>query len=236
MVSDDGCSLGPGRTAVPVCAVRSTAGARRGPRGAGPYWNARVGNSARAECTAKFPSEPHDPAGRCVRPVSCCLVRQCGGGCAAQTRGAGDVLKDEFESPPGAGDWFANMRNEKLIFDLRTDELVPKDEAGGLRYDPASPRGSFGSPGAPGRIRTCDPRIRSPTLYPAELRAQSVGTSRGWAILARPLQGLRVSISSICAEAESPAESGGSRAPSRQRSMEASSWINAGQSTGLTRW
>jgi hypothetical protein len=29
------------------------------------------------------------------------------------------------------------------------------------------------SAGAPGRIRTCDPRIRSPTLYPAELRARA---------------------------------------------------------------
>jgi hypothetical protein len=28
--------------------------------------------------------------------------------------------------------------------------------------------------GAPGRIRTCDPRIRSPPLYPAELRAPGV--------------------------------------------------------------
>ncbi len=27
---------------------------------------------------------------------------------------------------------------------------------------------------APGRIRTCDPRIRSPLLCPAELRAQSI--------------------------------------------------------------
>ncbi len=27
--------------------------------------------------------------------------------------------------------------------------------------------------GTPGRTRTCDPRIRSPTLYPAELRARS---------------------------------------------------------------
>ena len=27
---------------------------------------------------------------------------------------------------------------------------------------------------APGRIRTCDLRIRSPLLYPAELRAQIV--------------------------------------------------------------
>src|SRR5690606_15226701 len=26
--------------------------------------------------------------------------------------------------------------------------------------------------GAPGRIRTCDPRIRNPVLYPAELRAR----------------------------------------------------------------
>jgi hypothetical protein len=29
--------------------------------------------------------------------------------------------------------------------------------------------------GAPGRIRTCDQRIRSPTLYPAELRAPCPG-------------------------------------------------------------
>jgi hypothetical protein len=28
---------------------------------------------------------------------------------------------------------------------------------------------------APGRIRTCDQRIRSPTLYPAELRAPDHG-------------------------------------------------------------
>ena len=28
-------------------------------------------------------------------------------------------------------------------------------------------------PGAPGRIRTCDPRLRRPMLYPAELRARS---------------------------------------------------------------
>ena len=27
--------------------------------------------------------------------------------------------------------------------------------------------------GAPGRIRTCDPRLRRPLLYPAELRAQT---------------------------------------------------------------
>ena len=29
---------------------------------------------------------------------------------------------------------------------------------------------SYGSIGTLGRIRTCDPRIRSPMLYPAELR------------------------------------------------------------------
>ena len=28
--------------------------------------------------------------------------------------------------------------------------------------------------GAPGRIRTCDLRLRRPVLYPAELRARSV--------------------------------------------------------------
>ena len=33
--------------------------------------------------------------------------------------------------------------------------------------------------GAPGRIRTCDPRLRRPLLYPAELRAHSEPCSRG---------------------------------------------------------
>jgi hypothetical protein len=33
-------------------------------------------------------------------------------------------------------------------------------------------RGGIG--GAPGRSRTCDPRIRSPMLYPAELQARAV--------------------------------------------------------------
>ena len=32
--------------------------------------------------------------------------------------------------------------------------------------------------GAPGRIRTYDPRIRSPMLYPAELRARTAGNLR----------------------------------------------------------
>ena len=32
--------------------------------------------------------------------------------------------------------------------------------------------------GAPGRTRTCDHRIRSPTLYPAELRGRGIGTFR----------------------------------------------------------
>jgi hypothetical protein len=34
----------------------------------------------------------------------------------------------------------------------------------------ARERGPLGTRGAPGMIRTCDPRIRSPMLYPAELR------------------------------------------------------------------
>src|SRR5919108_3180177 len=33
-------------------------------------------------------------------------------------------------------------------------------------------RSSSRNDGAPGRSRTCDPRIRSPTLYPAELQAR----------------------------------------------------------------
>ena len=34
--------------------------------------------------------------------------------------------------------------------------------------------------GTPGRIRTCDLRIRSPALYPAELRARRWGGRRGF--------------------------------------------------------
>ena len=37
-----------------------------------------------------------------------------------------------------------------------------------------SPPVFFGLPNAPGRIRTCDLRIRNPLLYPAELRAQFI--------------------------------------------------------------
>jgi hypothetical protein len=36
--------------------------------------------------------------------------------------------------------------------------------------------------GAPGRIRTCDQRIRSPTLYPAELRARGREESLRWEV------------------------------------------------------
>ena len=35
----------------------------------------------------------------------------------------------------------------------------------------------------PGRIRTCDPRIRSPMLYPAELRVQK----KGWVMGLEPM-------------------------------------------------
>jgi hypothetical protein len=35
----------------------------------------------------------------------------------------------------------------------------------------------IGTIGAPGRTRTCDPRLRRPMLYPAELRAQGTKTS-----------------------------------------------------------
>ena len=41
--------------------------------------------------------------------------------------------------------------------------------------------------GAPGRIRTCDPRLRRPLLYPAELRALDESFSLQ-TLLQRPLQ------------------------------------------------
>src|SRR6476469_9846548 len=40
--------------------------------------------------------------------------------------------------------------------------------------------------GAPGRIRTSGPQIRSLVLYPAELRARGKGRHRGWAMGAQP--------------------------------------------------
>ena len=51
------------------------------------------------------------------------------------------------------------------------NELVPQTDATPVRYARASPRGDSHFAGAPGGIRTPDPLIRSPTLYPAELRA-----------------------------------------------------------------
>ena len=54
------------------------------------------------------------------------------------------------------------------------------------------------SQSAPGRIRTCDPEIRSLLLYPAELRGRGIGTYSGlnirissptFAVLVRPIRG-----------------------------------------------
>jgi hypothetical protein len=52
------------------------------------------------------------------------------------------------------------LRNGASLWDLHIEEL------GHLR------RGN----GAPSRIRTCDLRIRSPSLYPTELWAQKIKT------------------------------------------------------------
>ena len=38
------------------------------------------------------------------------------------------------------------------------------------------------SHGAPGRIRTCDPRLRRPLLYPAELRALGESSLQKWSV------------------------------------------------------
>ncbi len=57
--------------------------------------------------------------------------------------------------------------------------FVPARDAPVRRGVPETWRGatSFEEAGAPGRIRTCDLRLRRPTLYPAELRAR-VGKHR----------------------------------------------------------
>src|SRR4051812_27953182 len=52
-------------------------------------------------------------------------------------------------------------------------------------------RHAIGKIGAPGRIRTSGPQIRSLVLYPAELRARGKGRHRGWGKSTQPRLRLR---------------------------------------------
>ena len=51
------------------------------------------------------------------------------------------------------------------------DQLIKSQLLCQLSYTPGSFQGPFPCNGAPGRTRTCDLRVRSPALYPTELRA-----------------------------------------------------------------
>ena len=42
---------------------------------------------------------------------------------------------------------------------------------------------AFRTDGAPGRIRTCDPRLRRPVLYPTELQALGFDTPHMWLLM-----------------------------------------------------
>jgi hypothetical protein len=62
------------------------------------------------------------------------------------------------------------------------------------RRSPPSLRGAMrraqsAATGAPGRTRTCDPRLRRPMLYPAELRAHP---ERPWSLAARDGRGREI--------------------------------------------
>ena len=73
---------------------------------------------------------------------------------------------------------------------------------------------------APGRTRTCDPRLRRPMLYPSELRAQSLtpqSSRRGLNPRPHPYQGcaLPLSYASRCSRASGD-RGGGTRTPNRR--------------------
>ena len=55
----------------------------------------------------------------------------------------------------------------------RTPSQSPARPASGVRCGPAKALFLLGKNGAPERIRTSDPQIRSLVLYPAELRARA---------------------------------------------------------------
>jgi hypothetical protein len=68
--------------------------------------------------------------------------------------------------------WPAPVRDNLQLSKIAPCDFVEPCDADSSAFAaprPASPRSS----GAPGRTRTCDPRLRRPMLYPAELRAQN---------------------------------------------------------------
>ena len=88
---------------------------------------------------------------------------------------------------------------------FRFDHLEPKHDARQAEA-PASGIESILEIGAPGRIRTCDLRLRKPSLYPTELRARGKGANHSPA-RGQP-QGRRVNPAAKTAESPgSPSQS-----------------------------
>ena len=81
---------------------------------------------------------------------------------------------------------------------------------------PRSRRFAGGLPSAPGRTRTCDPRLRRPSLYPSELRGPGdnvVGRLRTLRLTAAvSLVGAVIVLSLVMAHAAEPAAAAGVRA------------------------
>src|SRR5690606_13513985 len=81
--------------------------------------------------------------------------------------------------PFGAGCATGSVRDEDEPF----TSGVPRAQR---RVPPPSDGGGTWEAGAPGRSRTCGLGLRSPLLYPAELRARDVGDSTPWRRGAQP--------------------------------------------------
>src|SRR5204863_2309609 len=84
---------------------------------------------------------------------------------------------------PSTSDWSASdrrhlsdRRNASPLASCDTSSAPPSREttSPSLSCNERHPteRKTVRSRGAPGRIRTCDPRLRRPSLYPTELRAR----------------------------------------------------------------
>ena len=90
------------------------------------------------------------------------------------------MVRPEGFEPPTL--WFVAKCSIQLSYGRTLRGLQPfKDTGFRLNQQPADPLKygavslSDASDGAPGRIRTSDPLVRSQMLYPAELRARKAG-------------------------------------------------------------
>ena len=76
------------------------------------------------------------------------------------------VVAIRIETVRAIGEQVDDLLGDIVIFDARNNSA-----ASGNMFRTLILTALFWLIGAPGRIRTCDPRIRNPVLYPTELRA-----------------------------------------------------------------